>query len=77
VSFLARDNQAIAPCIPSLKSRSRRFDDCDGLVLKTYCGRTCPGAESPYEALAGEIEMLGKLGGRDLLGELGERHRDS
>lgn len=47
----------------------QRFDDYDGFVPKTHCGRTCTGGEPAFKVLAGEIGMLGEIGGRDLLGE--------
>jgi hypothetical protein len=47
----------------------QRFDDYDGFVPKTHCGRTCPDGEPAFKVLSEEIEMLGEIGGRNLVRE--------
>ncbi len=47
----------------------QRFDDYDGFVPRTHCGRTCVGGEPAFKVLGGEIARLGEIGGRDLLSE--------
>ncbi len=48
----------------------QRFPDYDGFVCHTPCGRTVPGGDPAWRVLAAELRYLGRIGGRDLLGEL-------
>lgn len=54
----------------------QRFPDYDGFASRTHCGRTCAGGDPAWRVLEEELGFLGKLGSRDLVGELSEkRHR--
>lgn len=46
------------------------YDDYDGFTCRTHCGRTCQGGEPAYRVLKQELELLGRVGGRDLVGEI-------
>lgn len=46
-------------------------DGYPGFGSFTPCGMPCAGGEPAWRALRGELEMLGRIGGRDLVGELG------
>ena len=48
-----------------------RDEDEAGFASCTHCGREEPGGDPAGVVLGGELEVLGDLGGRDLLGELG------
>lgn len=45
--------------------------DYPGFGSFTPCGMPCDGGEPAWQALRGELELLGRIGGRDLLSELG------
>jgi hypothetical protein len=76
LSIVSGEDGSIVLTLHSDETDPQRFDDYDGFVPRTHCGRTCMGGEPAYKALSGEIKMLGELGGRDLLGELDDSHRD-
>jgi len=46
------------------------FPDYDGFASQTHCGRIDDCSDPAFEILADELTMLGRLGGRDLLGEI-------
>ncbi len=48
----------------------QRFDDYDGFVCRTHCGRTEDGGEPAWQVLREELEALGEIGGRDLIAEI-------
>ncbi len=56
----------------SAKTDPQRFDNYDGFVSRTHCGQTCEGGEPAWRVLHQELETLGQIGDRDLIGELGE-----
>jgi len=50
----------------------QRFDDYDGFVCRTRCGRTVEDGEPAWKVLAEELRELGEIGGRDLFAEIQE-----
>lgn len=48
----------------------QRFPDYDGFACRTHCGRIVSDGEPAWSVLAWEIGHLGRIGGRDLLGEI-------
>ncbi|MBL9155115.1 MAG: hypothetical protein JNK37_21715 [Verrucomicrobiales bacterium] len=51
----------------------QRFPDYDGFASRTPCGRVREGGETgepAWEVLSAELAHLGRIGGRDLLGEI-------
>lgn len=50
----------------------QRFPDYDGFVCRTHCGRTSDGGEPAWRVLREELQELGAIGGRDLVGEIEE-----
>jgi len=51
-------------------SDPQRFDDYDGFVPRTHCGRTVEGGDPAWRVLREELEAIGEIGGRDLVGEI-------
>ncbi len=47
-----------------------RFPDYDGFASKTFCGRTCDGGQPAAEVLRAELEFLGRVLHRDILGAI-------
>lgn len=52
------------------ESDPQNLPDYDGFVSRTHCGRVDDCGTPAFEVLSGELEMLGRLGRRDLLGEI-------
>jgi hypothetical protein len=50
-----------------------RFPDYDGFISRTFCGRTADCGQPAAEVLKPELEFLGRLLHRDLIGEIEER----
>lgn len=48
----------------------QRFEDYDGFVCRTHCGRAVPEGPPAWQVLREEIEALGEIGGRDLIAEI-------
>lgn len=48
----------------------QRYDDYDGFVCRTHCGRTEEGGEPAWSVLREELTTLGELAGRDLVAEI-------
>ena len=51
----------------------QRFEDYDGFVCRTHCGRTEREGEPAWQVLREELEALGEMGGRDLIAEIERR----
>ncbi|NNE93582.1 MAG: hypothetical protein HKN23_18190, partial [Verrucomicrobiales bacterium] len=51
-----------------------KFPDYDGFVSRTHCGKICAEGEGKpaYQTLKPELDMLGRIGGRNLTGEIVE-----
>jgi hypothetical protein len=56
--------------LPDDQTDPYRFPDYDGFASKTFCGRTCDGGQPAAEVLRAELEFLGRLLRRDLLGAI-------
>ena len=54
----------------SEKTDPQRFDDYDGFVCRTHCGRTEPEGEPAWKVLEWELNTLGEVAGRDLVAEI-------
>lgn len=48
----------------------QRFEDYDGFVCRTHCGKTDEQGQPAWQVLRDELEALGEIGGRDLIGEI-------
>ncbi|MEM1444131.1 MAG: hypothetical protein AAGF67_17420 [Verrucomicrobiota bacterium] len=48
----------------------QRFDDYDGFVCRTHCGRSEEQGEPAWKVLREELEALGEIGGRGLVSEM-------
>lgn len=46
------------------------YSDYNGFTCRTHCGRTCEDGEPAYLVLKEELEMLGRIGGRDIVEEI-------
>jgi hypothetical protein len=53
-------------------SDPQRFDDYDGFVCRTHCGRTASDGEPAWRVLREELAILGEIGDRDLIAEIEE-----
>ncbi len=51
-------------------SDPQRFPDYDGFVCRTPCGRLAPEGEPAWQVLREELQWLGALARRDLVGEV-------
>ena len=47
-----------------------------GFTTFTFCGKTCAGGRPAFEVLAEELEFLGHIAGRDLIGEIKAVEKD-
>lgn len=56
--------------LPDDQTDPHRFPDYDGFASKTFCGRTCDGGQPAAEVLRAELEFLGHLLHRDILGTI-------
>lgn len=52
------------------KSDPQRYEDYDGFVCGTHCGRTCEAGRPAYQVLDDELAMLGAMGDRDFPAEI-------
>lgn len=53
------------------------YPDYPGFISRTFCGRTDACGEAAAKRLAPELDRLGKILDRDLLGELGHNDRSA
>ncbi|MDF1658416.1 MAG: hypothetical protein P1U58_12450 [Verrucomicrobiales bacterium] len=70
LSITAGPNHKPILTLYSEETDPQRFDDYDGFVCRTHCGRTEEAGEPAWQVLWEEIEALGEIGDRDLLAEL-------
>lgn len=63
------------PCLTLYNQNTdpQRYEDYDGFSCRTHCGRLEIGGEAAWRVLREELEVLGEIGGRDLIAELREK----
>mgnify|MGYP003641018665 CR=1 FL=1 len=70
LSITAGQNHKPVLTLYSDQSDPQRYDDYDGFVCRTHCGRTCEGGEPAWRVLEMELRALGEIGGRDIVAEI-------
>ena len=65
-----RSNQPPLLTLHDYESDPQKREGYDGFVSRTHCARTNPCGAPAFEVLSTELEMLGHMGNRDLLGEI-------
>ncbi|MDF1850062.1 MAG: DUF3109 family protein [Verrucomicrobiales bacterium] len=56
--------------LPTPETDPQRYEDYDGFSCRTHCGRREEQGEAAWKVLQDELEVLGKIGNRDLISEL-------
>lgn len=73
LSILSPETEAPILTLHDEDSDPQRFEDYDGFVCRTHCGRTAAGGRPAWEVLGEELRVLGEVGERDLVGEIRAR----
>jgi len=70
LSIKAGPNHKPVLTLYSTETDPQRFEDYDGFVCRTHCGRTEETGEPAWQVLREELAALGEIGGRDLIAEI-------